>query len=137
MEPERASIRAFVAALLAACAAFTPDAARAAGNAAQVAGDAARGQELYTARCGACHSIDDHGAGPRHRGLFQRRAGSEPGYDFSPALRQSGIVWSAQKVDQWLANPNALVPGNKMVVQLANDARDRADIVAYLLKATR
>src|SRR5690349_19013446 len=137
MEPERASIRAFVAALLAACAAFTPDVAQAAGNAAQVAGDAARGQELYTARCGACHSIDDHGAGPRHRGLFRRRAGSEPGYDYSPALRQSGIVWSAQKVDQWLANPNALVPGNKMVVQLANDARDRADIVAYLLKATR
>lgn len=122
---------------LVACAAFTPDAAQGAGGAAQAAGDSARGRELYTARCGACHSIDDHGAGPRHRGLFGRRAGSEPGYDFSPALRKSGIVWSAPLVEKWLANPNALVPGNKMVVQLANDARDRADLVAYLLSATR
>jgi cytochrome c len=122
--------RALIALLLAACAAFIPGVAQAAGN-------VARGEQLYTARCGGCHAIDDHSAGPRHRGLLGRRAGSEPGYDFSAALRQSGIVWSAQALDQWLANPNRMVPGNKMVVQLANDAQDRADIVAFLVTATR
>ena len=93
--------------------------------------------QLYTARCGACHSIDDHGAGPRHRHLIGRRAGTEAGYQFSSALQRSNIVWSAKTLDRWLTNPNEFVPGNKMVVQLANDPADRADIIAYLIAATR
>jgi cytochrome c len=107
-----------------------------AAGAALAAGDAGRGATLYAARCGACHSIDDHGAGPRHRGLLGRRAGTEPGFDYSPALRASKIVWSAAMLDRWLSNPNQLVPGNKMVVQLASEPHDRSDIIAYLVEAT-
>lgn len=103
---------------------------------AHAAGNVERGGTLYVARCGACHSIDDHGAGPRHRGLLGRRAGSEPGFDYSPALRASKLMWSPQLLDRWLINPNTLVPGNKMVVQLANDPVDRADLIAYLVSAT-
>jgi len=103
---------------------------------AHASGDAARGGELYSARCGACHSIEENGAGPRHLGLFGRRAGSQPVYDYSPALRASGIVWTRQTLDQWLANPNELVPGNKMFVQLANEPGDRADLIEYLSVAT-
>lgn len=99
--------------------------------------DPARGEQLYVSRCGACHSIDDNGAGPRHRGLFGRKAATQPGFEYSEALRKSGIVWSLAKVDRWLTNPNALVPGNKMVVQLANEPADRADIIAYLKGATK
>jgi cytochrome c len=106
-------------------------------GAAQAGGDVARGGQLYSARCGACHSIEENGAGPRHLGLEGRRAGSQPAYDYSPALRSSRIVWSRTTLDQWLANPNALVPANKMVVQLANDAGDRADLIEYLLAATK
>ena len=106
-------------------------------GAATGAGDPNRGMQLYSARCGACHSMDDHGAGPRHRHLIGRRAGSEPGFDYSPALRQSNIVWSAETLDRWLMNPNEFVPGNKMAVQLASDPADRADIIAYLIAATR
>lgn len=105
-------------------------------NDAQAAGNVERGGALYTARCGACHSIDEHGAGPRHRGLIGRRAGSEPGFDYSTALRNSKLTWSPSLLERWLANPNSLVPGNKMVVQLANDPSDRADIIAYLVVAT-
>jgi cytochrome c len=101
-----------------------------------VAADAARGGELYAGRCGACHSITDNGAGPRHAGLIGRKAGSQPGFDYSQALRNSGIIWDARQLDRWLANPNTLVPGNKMAVQLANDRRDRNDIIAFLIKAT-
>lgn len=99
--------------------------------------DAKRGQDLYTARCGACHSVADNGAGPRHRGLFGCRAGTQAGYDYSEALRKSGIVWSDKMLDRWLADPNSMVPGNKMVVRLAEAAADRADLIAYLRVATR
>lgn len=101
------------------------------------AADAERGAELYSARCGGCHSIEANGAGPRHKGLFGRSAGTQPGFNYSSALRQSEIVWTAERLDRWLANPSALVPGNIMVVQLANDPADRADLIAYLKKATR
>jgi len=99
-------------------------------------GDKVRGEQLYVARCGACHSLDEHGAGPKHRGLIGRRAGTEVGYDYSPALQASGIIWTAKTLDHWLANPNAMVKGNKMLVQLANDPTDRADLIAYLVAAT-
>lgn len=105
------------------------------GNAA--AGDASRGAVLYAARCGGCHSLRDNGAGPRHVGLLGRRAGTQPGYEYSEALVGSRIVWSAIALDRWLADPGATVPGNKMLVQLANDPRDRADLIAYLAQATR
>jgi cytochrome c len=93
-----------------------------------------RGERLYVERCGGCHSLDDHGPGPKHRGLIGRRAGSLPGFDYSKALRDAGFVWTAQLLDQWIANPNALVPGNRMVVQLASNPDDRAAIVEYLTK---
>jgi cytochrome c len=99
-------------------------------------GDAARGATLYASRCGACHSLAENGPGPRHAGLLGRMAGTQPEYEYSTALARSRILWSAAMLDRWLANPNAVVPGNKMVVQLANDPRDRADLIAWLVRAT-
>ena len=96
--------------------------------------DAVRGEELYNSRCMACHSIPDNGAGPRHAGLIGRKAGTQPGYDYSKALKKSKITWDVAKLDKWLENPNTLVPGNKMAVQLANDPKDRADIIQYLVE---
>lgn len=101
------------------------------------AADAARGAELYGARCGGCHSIEANGPGPRHKGLFARKAASQPGFAYSAALRDSGLTWTEARLDEWLANPSALVPGNIMVVQLANDPQDRADLIAYLKQATK
>jgi cytochrome c len=95
-------------------------------------GDAARGASLYDSRCGACHSPDDNGPGPRHRGVAGRPAATQPGFDYSDALRRSGLVWTDANLDAWLANPNALVPGNKMAVRLASDAQDRGDLIAFL-----
>ncbi|MGE0583149.1 MAG: c-type cytochrome [Steroidobacteraceae bacterium] len=102
-----------------------------------LAPDPARGAALYAARCGACHAIDDNGAGPRHRGLFGRRAGTQPGYDYSPALRASGLTWNRDTLDRWLADPAALVPGSRMFVQLADSTQDRADILEWLRVATQ
>lgn len=95
-------------------------------------GDAARGQRLHEARCIGCHSVDSHRVGPAHRGVFDRRAGALPNYDYSNAVKTSGLVWTAQNLDRWLSNPEALIPGQKMGYSVS-DADDRADLIAYLM----
>jgi cytochrome c len=95
-----------------------------------VRGDAAHGKSLYQA-CQACHSIDENDLGPRHRGVVGRRAGSVADYNYSPALKSSGLTWDPTTLDRWLSNPSALVPGTKMYFTVP-DAQSRADIIAYL-----
>lgn len=96
-------------------------------------GNGDRGQTLYESRCVACHSVDAHRVGPLHRGVVGRRAGGAPGYDYSEALARSRQVWTAQALNAWLSNPEALIPGQRMGYQVEN-AQDRADIVAYLAR---
>lgn len=93
-------------------------------------GDPVRGQALYQA-CAGCHSLDDNDVGPKHRGVVGRRAGSVPGFSYSPALKGSGLVWTPANLDRWLAGPQALIPGARMFFSLSN-AQSRADIIAYL-----
>ncbi|HKN26830.1 MAG TPA: cytochrome c family protein [Roseiarcus sp.] len=100
------------------------------GSAASLAGDAARGEQIYEA-CGDCHSLDKNDVGPRHRGVFGRKAGSLPDYNYSEALKSSNIVWNEETLDKWLTDPQALVPGAKMFFHLANP-QDRADVIAFL-----
>ena len=95
------------------------------------AGDAEHGQALYQARCSACHSIEYNGAGPAHKGLVGRKAGSAPGFAYSQALRDSAVVWNEDTLSKWLANPEAFIPGQRMFVQTP-EAADRADLIAYL-----
>jgi len=93
-------------------------------------GDPAHGKVLYQV-CTGCHSLDEDDVGPRHRGVVGRVAGTVPGYAYSPALRDSHIVWSPQTLDRWLTNPQGLVPGAKMFFAMPNP-QDRADVIAYL-----
>jgi len=97
---------------------------------ASASGNAANGKVLYQA-CAACHSIDENDIGPKHRGVFGRRAGSIADYNYSSALRSSGITWNDSTLDRWLVNPSALVPGTKMFFKI-DDAQARADLIAYL-----
>lgn len=99
-------------------------------------GDPARGATIYD-RCAGCHSIDRDRTGPRHAGLFGRPAGSVAGFPYSDAMKRSGIVWDAATLDRFLANPRALVPGTRMGFAGVPDARDRADLIVYLERATR
>jgi cytochrome c len=95
------------------------------------AADAARGKTLYESRCIACHSIDDNRVGPAHRGVFGRKAGTAKGYDYSPAVRKAAVVWDARTLDRWLADPEKLIPGQRMGYSVP-EAADRADLVEYL-----
>jgi cytochrome c len=95
------------------------------------AADAGRGKQLYESRCIGCHSIDENRVGPAHRGVFGRKAGSAEGYDYSPALKSSRLVWGEKTLDRWLTNPEATIPGQKMGFS-APSANDRADLIDYL-----
>jgi cytochrome c len=95
------------------------------------AADAERGEQLYDSRCIGCHSLDDNRIGPMHRGVYGRRAGSAKGFDYSAALAKSKLTWNDKTLDRWLADPEKLVPGQKMGFQVP-DASDRADLIAYL-----
>jgi cytochrome c len=112
-----------VAMMSVACASDTPISSA-------IAGDATRGKALYQA-CQACHSIEDNDLGPKHRGVVGRKAGSIADYNYSPALKNSGLVWDAATIDRWLSNPSELVPGTKMFFKI-DDAQSRADVIAYL-----
>jgi cytochrome c len=94
-------------------------------------GDAVRGQVLYAAQCTACHAVDAHKTGPAHRGVVGRRVGSAPGYRYSDELAASRLRWTSQTLNAWLSDPEDLVPGQRMGVQV-NDAQERADLIAWL-----
>lgn len=93
-----------------------------------------RGAELFAERCAACHALDKAKIGPPLGEVFDRPAGSAPHFDYSPALRDSRIIWSANNLNRWLADPQAFVSGAKMPVRVL-DPTARRDLIAYLRKA--
>jgi cytochrome c len=95
------------------------------------AGDPVAGEAIY-ARCIGCHSVEQNRTGPKHCGLFGRRAGSTPGYDYSAAMKRSKIVWGERTLDRFLADPLKALPGTAMTYAGVPDARERADLIAYL-----
>jgi cytochrome c len=96
--------------------------------------DAARGKRLYESRCIGCHSLDENRAGPAHRGVFGRKAGSVEGFDYSSALKTSPVIWNEITLERWLANPEKLIPGQKMGFSVSEPS-ERADIIEYLRAA--
>lgn len=102
------------------------------------ASNALKGKEIYDARCSACHSVNDNRVGPMHLGVFGRKAGGVKNYPYSEALGKSKVIWSRNTLTAWLANPEMLIPGQRMGYAMDN-ATDREDVVAYLatLKAIK
>ena len=104
---------------------------------ARAAGDPARGEKRFE-DCAACHSVErgTNGVGPSLFGLFQRKAGEISDFRYSPALQKSGIVWTPELLDSFIADPQKKVPANRMPYAGMPEAADRADLIAYLQKAT-
>lgn len=94
----------------------------------------ARGARVYE-RCIACHSLDHDRTGPRHCGLIGRKAGSVRDFEYSEAMRKSGLVWNKRTLDRFLAAPTEVVPGTSMGYAGIPDARERADLIAWLAAA--
>jgi cytochrome c len=123
-------IRLFaLAALLAASAAY-----------ASGLGNAANGREVFiTKGCPACHGVtaeDNSMVGPSLFGVVGRQAGTAPSLlGASENLKKYGVTWSAETLDEFLADPNAKVPGTPMAGVLV-DPQQRADVIAYLFTLT-
>jgi cytochrome c len=102
---------------------------------ARATGDVAGGRILYQAKCGGCHSVDENRIGPLHRGVIGRPVASVSGFNYTPALKQLGGVWTAALVDKWLQNPQAVAPGTAMYFSIP-DQSEREAIIAYLASLT-
>ena len=94
--------------------------------------DARRGEQIYN----PAMPLHTTALGPRHCGLFGRRAGSAPGFDYSPAMKNSNITWNDKMLEHFLAKPLAVVPGTTMTYDGLPDPKDRSDLIAYLMRAS-
>lgn len=102
-------------------------------------GDIDRGQRDFMA-CAACHSLESgrNMTGPSLADLWGRKAGGLASFErYSDALKSSGIVWGDKTLDQWLTDPQHMVPDNLMPFEGIKDAGVRADLLAFLKEATK
>jgi cytochrome c len=101
-------------------------------------GDAGRGRIAFLT-CQACHNLSPGGPaklGPNLDNIFGRIAGTSPAYaGYSKALRESGIVWDERTLDEWLKNPQNVLPGTKMPFAGIRSEQERADLLAFLRAA--
>lgn len=105
----------------------------------EIAGDFERGRDLYRA-CAVCHALAPglHTSGPSLAGVTERQAGTAEGYErYSPGLRDAGFAWDEAALDAWLADPRAMIEGTYMSFRGVEDATARADLIAFLMQATR
>jgi cytochrome c len=102
-------------------------------------GDRDRGQRVFDA-CAACHSLDPNRnmTGPSLADIWNRNAGSLASFSrYSSALKSSGIVWNDKTLDEWIKDPQHLIPGNDMTFQGIKNDQQRADVLAFLKQATQ
>lgn len=87
------------------------------------------------AACASCHSAEKDGprrSGPNLFGVVGKTAGTQPGFAYSKAMKDSGITWTPETLDAFLASPHKLVPGNRMGLPGINDAAERKAMIDYL-----
>jgi len=96
--------------------------------------DAAAGEKAF-AVCRACHQIGPNAknaVGPVLNGVVGRKAGTYPGFSYSEANKNSGIVWTKEELEKYLANPQGVVHGTKMIFPGIKDPQKVDDIIAFL-----
>ena len=101
-------------------------------------GDLARGEARFQ-DCAACHKLEAgaNSVGPSLHGIFERKAGTLSDFRYSPAIKRSGIVWTPVTLDKFIADPQAMVPANRMPYAGMANSGDRADLIAYLQKMSK
>ncbi|HKM62160.1 MAG TPA: cytochrome c family protein [Acidisphaera sp.] len=99
-----------------------------------LAQDAAAGEKAFVV-CRACHQIGPtakNGVGPVLNGVVGRAAGTYPGFQYSDANKNSGITWTPDMLDKYLASPQTVVPHTKMIFPGIPDEQKRKDVIAFL-----
>jgi cytochrome c len=85
-------------------------------------------------QCKACHAVErgKHGIGPSLAGIYGTKAAAIPGFEFSDAMKSSGLTWNAANLDRYLENPQKVVPGTMMSFAGLKDAAKRKEVVDYI-----
>lgn len=101
---------------------------------AQAAGNVERGGDVFDAQCAECHSVkaNKNKKGPTLFAVIGRKAGTVPDVVYSDAMKASGIVWTPDKIEAYVANPKGVVPGGKMKYDGKLNAQENADLLAFL-----
>ena len=99
----------------------------------KVEGDASKGEKTFKSLCSACHNMSAHGTGPNLKGVFGSEPASKEGFAYSSALKGlTGKPWTDGNLDKYLKSPADYAPGNAMAFAGIANAKDRADVIAYI-----
>lgn len=96
------------------------------------AADADAGARVFKSQCGTCHAVGKNLVGPNLVGVVGRHAGTVEGFRYSAANKAADFTWDAAKLDPYLANPKAVIPGTSMLYAGLKNDTQRADLIAYL-----
>ena len=101
---------------------------------AMAAGDPVQGKAVF-ARCAICHNVEKdggNGVGPNLFGITGRKAATVDGFNYSGPMKASGIVWTDDNLEKWVAGPAKMMPGTKMAFAGITSKGQVADVIAYL-----
>lgn len=92
------------------------------------------GRPATFAQCMSCHQVEPgkHGVGPSLAGVFGAKAGHAEGFNYSEAMKNSGLTWDEATLDTYLTAPMQAVPGSRMAFPGLKDEAQRKEMIEYL-----
>ncbi|KAA2213511.1 c-type cytochrome [Teichococcus oryzae] len=104
------------------------------GQAQDTAGSAEAGRTIFNRQCQVCHAVQEgqNKVGPSLAGIVGRKSAEAPKFNYSPAMKGADKTWDAETLDAYLADPRGYIPGSRMIYAGLKDAKQRADVIAYL-----